>query len=80
MMSQDFCFPFSVNETDVVPMKPRLHLRPNPHPRTRFRTVSAYISVFTPLPLVLPISIAPAFCPPRIKPGPGCESIHGGAG
>jgi len=30
MTSQNFCFPFPVDETDAAPVMPRLHLRPNP--------------------------------------------------
>jgi hypothetical protein len=62
MKSQNFYFPFPIDESDAAPVMPRLHLRPNPRLRTQFGA--------------LPFSIAarsPAdFYPPRIEPG-HCE-------
>jgi hypothetical protein len=60
--SQGFTFPFptmrSVDETEATPVMPRLHLRPNPRPRTQFRTLSASITARSPLSLSFPLSLS----------------------
>jgi hypothetical protein len=58
--SQASSFPFlgicTVDEIEVAPMKPHLHLHPNPCPRTQSRTVSASITACSPLSLLFPLS------------------------
>jgi hypothetical protein len=60
--SKGSSFPFPgvcmVDETEVVPVKPRLHLRPNPRPRAQFRTLSASITARSPLSLSFPLSLS----------------------
>ena len=45
-------------ESEVAPVTPRLHLRPNPRPRIRFRTLSASITARSPLSLSFPLSLS----------------------
>ena len=60
--SQGLTFPFpSIQTTDdaeAAPLTPRLHLRPNPRPRIRFRTLSASITARSPLSLSFPLSLS----------------------
>ena len=60
--SQGSSFPFpgiyTADEIEVAPVKPRLHLRPNPRPRTQFRTLSASITARSPLSLSFPLSLS----------------------
>ena len=60
--SHGFSFPFpgmrTVDETEAPPVTPRLHLRPNPRPRTQFRTLSASITARSPLSLSFPLSLS----------------------
>jgi hypothetical protein len=48
MTSQDFCYPFPVDETDAALVMLRLHLRPNPRLRTQFRTLPFSITTRSP--------------------------------
>jgi hypothetical protein len=58
---QGLTFPFpSIRTADdaAAPVTPRLHLRPNPRPRIRFRTLSASITARSPLSLSFPLSLS----------------------
>ncbi len=61
-MSPGLTFPFpsirSADETEGTPVTPRPHLRPNPRPRIRFRTLSASITARSPLSLSFPLSLS----------------------
>ena len=60
--SQGLTFPFptirTFEDVEAVPVTPRLHLRPNPRPRIRFRTLSASITARSPLSLSFPLSLS----------------------
>jgi hypothetical protein len=58
---QGLTFPFpsirTADDVEAAPVTPRLHLRPNPRPRLRFRTLSASITARSPLSLSFPLSL-----------------------
>jgi hypothetical protein len=60
--SQGLTFPFpsirTADDAEAAPVTPRLHLRPNPRPRIRFRTLSASIIARSPLSLSFPLSLS----------------------
>ncbi len=60
--SQGLTFPFAgirtAGDAEAAPVTPRLHLRPNPRPRIRFRTLSASITARSPLSLSFPLSLS----------------------
>jgi hypothetical protein len=60
--SQGLTFPFpsirTADDAEVAPVTPCLHLRPNPRPRIRFRTLSASITARSPLSLSFPLSLS----------------------
>lgn len=60
--SEGLTFPFpsirTADDVEAAPATPRLHLRPNPRPRIRFRTLSASITARSPLSLSFPLSLS----------------------
>lgn len=74
--SQGLTFPFpSIQTADDVKadtVTPRLHLRPNPRPRIRFRTLSASITARSPLSLSFPLSLSLPLSARRVS-GSGTE-------
>ena len=59
---QGLTFPFpgieTADDAEAAPVTSRLHLRPNPRPRIRFRTLSASITARSPLSLSFPLSLS----------------------
>ena len=69
--SQDLTFPFpsirTADDAETAPVTPRLHLRPNPRPRIRFRTLSASITARSPLSLSFPLSLSLPYSTRRVS-------------